>query len=65
MDVNDLLWWSFIIYANVESLPCTPETNNVTCKLYLNLEKKKKLLSWVCSVQVTQGTNNFIYYLRW
>ena len=31
----------FMIYTYIESLCCTPETNNVTCRLYLNLKKRE------------------------
>ena len=30
------------IYANIKSLRCTPETNNVICQLHLSERKKGK-----------------------
>ena len=36
------MWRSFVIYLNVESLGCIPETNRVLYDKYISIKKKEK-----------------------
>lgn len=37
---NDLLWYHFVIYKNIKSLCCTPETD-IMLKINFNLKQKE------------------------
>ena len=38
----DLLWWSFVMCTNIESLCCIRRTNSIVGRLYINEKKARK-----------------------